>query len=137
MRRLLFGAAVVMGVGVGGFVSASATPLTVSGLSVQSADVSLIEDIGWRRQYRRYGYPLPYAYYPPAYGYYAPPPAYAYAPPAYDSYAPPPAVDESYAPPVAEGDYSSAEGDYGDYPSANGEYPANGGNGEYPPAEGY
>ena len=83
----------------------------------------LIQEVGWRRQYRRYGYPVPYAYYPPAYGYYAPPPAYAYYPPAYDSYVPPPAV--------ADGDYSSADGDYGDYPPANGEY------GEYPPADAY
>ncbi len=88
-----------------------------------SADAAVVEKIGWRRQYRRYGYPVPYAYYPPTYGYYAPPPAYAYYPPAYDSYAPPPIA--------ADGDYSSAEGDYGDYPPANGE------NGEYPPANGY
>jgi len=132
MRRLLLGAAVMMGVGFGGLVPATATQLTVSGLSSQSVDATLVEDIGWRRQYRRYGYPLPYAYYPPAYGYYAPAPAYAYAPPAYDSYAPPPAVAETYAPPpaVAEGDYSSADGDYGDYPPANDAY------GEYPP-QGY
>jgi hypothetical protein len=123
MRRLLFGAAVVMGVGIGGLVPASATPLAVTGLSSQSADVSLIEDIGWRRQYRRYGYPLPYAYYPPAYGYYAPAPAYTYDPPAYDSYAPPPAVADGY--------YASPDGDYGDYPPENGEY------GEYPPAASY
>jgi hypothetical protein len=125
MRRLLFGVAVTVGVGFGfgGLVPATATPLAVSGLSSQSADVTLVEEIGWRRQYRRYGYPVPYAYYPPAYGYYAPPPAYGYYPPAYDSYVPPPAV--------ANGDYSSADGDYGDYPPANGEY------GEYPPADGY
>ena len=120
MRHLLFGAAVIVGVGFGGLVPATATPLAVLGLSSQSADATLVEDIGWRRQYRRYGYPVPYAYYPPAYEYYAPPPAYAYAPPAPDSYAPPPAV--------AEGDYASPDGDYGDYPPANG---------EYPPAEGY
>ena len=129
MRRLLFSAAVIMGAGFAGLVPATAAPLAISGLSSQSADATLVEDIGWRRQYRRYGYPVPYAYYPPAYGYYAPPPAYAYAPPAYDSYALPPAV--------AEGDYSPADGDYGDYPQANGEYPANGEYGEYPPANGY
>jgi hypothetical protein len=133
MRNLLFGAAVILGTGFAGSVPTAAAPLAVSGLSSQSADAAVVEKIGWRRQYRRYGYPVPYAYYPPAYGYYSPPPAYAYAPPAYDSYTPPPAVDESYAPPpaVAEGDYSPADGDYGDYPPANGEY------GEYPPAEGY
>ena len=129
MRHLLFGAAVIVGMGFAGSAPAAAAPLTISGLSGQSANVGAVEKIGWRRHYRRYGYPVPYAYYPPAYGYYAPPPAYAYAPPAYDSYAPPPAVDESYAPPpVAEGDYSSPDGDYGDYPPANG---------EYPPANGY
>ena len=126
MRRLLFGAAVTVGVGFGGLVPATATPLAVSGplaISGLSSQVTLVEEIGWHRQYRRYGYPAPYAYYPPAYGYYAPPPAYAYYPPAYDSYVPPPAV--------ANGDYSSADGDYGDYPPANGEY------GAYPPADGY
>jgi hypothetical protein len=123
MRHSLFGAAVVIGVGIGAFVPASATPLAVSGLSSQSADATLVEDIGWRRQYRRYGYPLPYAYYPPAYGYYAPAPAYAYDPPAYDSYEPPPAVADGY--------YSSPDGDYGDYPPANGDY------GDYPPAASY
>ena len=117
MRRLLFGAAVIVGMGLGGLAPAMATPLAVSGrlaiagLGSQSADAAVVEKIGWRRQLRRYGYPVPYAYYPPAYGYYAPPPVYAYAPPAYDSYAPPPAV--------AEGDYSTGE-EYGDYPP-NGE----------------
>ena len=125
MRRLLFGAAVTVGVGFGGLVPATATPLAVSGplaISGLCSQVTLVEEIGWRRQYRRYGYPVPYAYYPPAYGYYAPRPAYAYYPPAYDSYVPPA---------VANGDYSSADGDYGDYPPANGEY------GAYPPADGY
>ena len=133
MRRLLFGAVLIVGVVFGCLVPATATPLAISGLSSKSTEANLVEEIGWRHQYRRYGYPVPYAYYPPAYGYYAPPPAYAYAPPAYDSYTPPPAVDESYAPPpaIAEGDYSAADGDYGDYPPVNGEY------GEYPPAEGY
>ena len=129
MRHVLFFAAVIIGAGFAGAVPVSATPPSMSGLSSQSAYVTAVEKIGWRRQYRRYGYPVPYAYYPPAYGYYAPPPAYAYAPPAYDSYALPPAV--------AEGDYSPADGDYGDYPQANGEYPANGEYGEYPPANGY
>jgi hypothetical protein len=123
MRLLLFSGAVIVGISFGSLVPATATPLAISGLSSQSTEATLVEEIGWRRQYRRYGYPVPYAYYPPAYGYYAPPPAYAYYPPAYDSYAPPPAA--------ANGDYSSADGDYGDYPSADGEY------GDYPPADGY
>ena len=138
MRHLLFGAAVIIGAGFVGVAPAAAAPLAMSGLSSQSADVTAVEKIGWRRQYRRYGYPVPYAYYPPAYGYYASPPAYAYAPPAYDFYAPPPAGAEFYAPPaVAEGDYSPGDGDYGDYPPTNDEYPANGEYGEYPPANGY
>ena len=121
MRCLMIGAAVTVGVIGGSVVSATATPLSTSGLTNQG-EATLVEDIGWRRQYRRYGYPAPYAYYPPAYGYYAPPPAYAYYPPGYGSYAPPRAA--------ADGDYSSAD-DYGDYPPPNGEY------GDYPPADGY
>jgi hypothetical protein len=121
MRVLLFSVAVSVGVALGSFSPATATPLATSGLSSQSANSTLVEDIGWRRQYRRYGYPGPYAYYPPAYGYYAAPPA-AYYPPAYDAYAPPPVVES--------GEYA-AEGDYGDYPPANGEY------GDYPPPDGY
>ena len=122
MRCLLFTAAAIVGISFVGLAPAAAAPLSISGLSSQSADVAVVENVGWRRQIRRYGYPVPYAYYPPAYGYYAPPPAYAYYPPAYD-YAPPAAV--------AEGDYAPADGEYGDYPPANGDY------GEYPPADGY
>ena len=123
MHRLLFSAAVIVGVVAWGLVPATATPLAISGFSSQNVEATLVEEVGyWRRQYRRYGYPVPYAYYPPAYGYYAPPPAYAYYPPAYGSYAPPPA---------ANGEYSSGGADYGDYP------PANGDQGDYPPANGY
>jgi hypothetical protein len=123
MRRLLFSAAVIVGVVAWGLVPATATPLAISGFSSQNVEATLVEEVGyWRRQYRRYGYPVPYAYYPPAYGYYAPPPAYAYYPPAYGSYAPPPA---------GNGEYSSGDADDGDYP------PANGDQGDYPPANGY
>ena len=123
MHGLLFSAAVIVGVVAWGSVPATATPLAISGFSSQNVEATLVEKVGyWRRQYRRYGYPVPYAYYPPAYGYYAPPPAYAYYPPAYGSYAPPPA---------ANGEYSSGGADYGDYP------PANGDQGDYPPANGY
>lgn len=121
MRILLFSVAVSAGVAFGGFGPATASPLAMPGLSSQSASSALVKGIGWRRQVRRYGYPGPYAYYPPAYGYYAAPPA-AYYPPAYDAYAPPPVVES--------GEYA-AEGDYGDYPPANGEY------GDYPPPDGY
>ena len=121
MRPLIFSAAVIAGVAFGNSGPAAATPLAPSGLSSQGTEATLVENIGWRRQIRRYGYPVPYAYYPPVYGYYAAPPA-AYYPPAYDAYAPPPVVES--------GEYV-AEGDYGDYPPANGEY------GDYPPADGY
>ena len=97
MRPLLFSVAVSVGVVFGSLGPATATPLATSGLNSQSAKAMLVEDIGWRRQYRRYGYPAPYAYYPQAYGYYAPPP-------------------------VAETGEYAADGDYGDYPPANGEY---------------
>lgn len=120
MRCILFSAAVIAGSVWGSSVPAMATQLVTSRLISANLETNSIEEVGWRRQYRRYGYPVPYVYYPPTYGYYAPP-AYAYYPPAYDSYVPPPAV--------ADGDYSSADGDYGDYPPANGEY------GEYPPAD--
>jgi hypothetical protein len=116
MRRLLFSAAVIVGVVAWGLVPATATPLAISGFSSQNVEATLVEEVGyWRRQYRRYGYPVPYAYYPPAYGYYAPPPAYAYYPPAYGSYAPPPAANGEYS-----SDYPPANGDQSDYPPANG-----------------
>jgi hypothetical protein len=123
MRCILFSAAVIAGAVWGSSVPAMATHLVTSRSISANLETTSVQEVGWRRQYRRYGYPVPYAYYPPAYGYYAPPPAYAYYPPAYDSSVPPPAV--------ADGDYSSADGDYGDYPPANGEY------GEYPPADAY
>ena len=129
MRPLLFSVALIAGAAFAGFGPAAATALTPSGLSSHGSEATLVEDIGWRRQLRRYGYPVPYAYYPPAYGYYAPPPA-VYYPPAYDAYAAP--AYESYAPPpVAESGEYAAEGDYGDYPPAEGAY------GDYPPPDGY
>lgn len=122
MRPLLFSVALSAGLAFGSFSPAAATPLATPGLSSQSTEATLVETIGWRRQVRRYGYPVPYAYYPPAYGYYAaPPPAY-YAAPAYESDAPPP---------VAESGEYAAEDEYGDYPQANSEY------GDYPPPDGY
>jgi hypothetical protein len=118
MRRILFSAAVIAGVVWASSAPAMATPLVTSGLINPNVEVTSVEEVGWRRQYRRYGYPVPYAYYPPAYGYYAPPPAYAYYPPVYGYY-PPPAVD------------SYADADYGDYPTDNGAYD------DYPPTSGY
>ena len=122
MRRLLCSAAVIAGVIGGSFMPSLAAALPLTGLNGQQADASPMEEVGWRRKLRRYGYPVPY--YPPVYGYYVPPPpAYAYYPPAYDAYAVPQA-------PSVEA-YPSAEADYGDYPPANGEY------GDYPPGDGY
>jgi hypothetical protein len=122
MRTFLFSAALVAGSIWGGSVPATAQPLAMYvGPNVASMTV---EKVGWRRQLRRYGYPVPYIYYPPAYGYYAPPPAYAYYPPSYGD----------YPPPVANGDYPSGDGGYAEYPPENGDYPPAGGEyGDYPP----
>ena len=118
MRHLLFGAAMIVGVVWGGLVPATATPLAMPGLNSQNVEAALVEKaLYWRRRFRRYGYPVPYAYYPP-------PPAYAY-PPAY--YPPPPA----YAYPPAYYPPPPANGDYGNYPPADGDY------GDYPPQSGY
>jgi hypothetical protein len=73
-----------------GLHSANAAPLP--GMPV--ADVhskSAAEEVGWRRRwYRGYAYPVPYAYYLPAYTYYPPPPPVYYEPayPAYPYYRP-------------------------------------------------
>jgi hypothetical protein len=90
MRRILFSAAVIVGVVGGSSMPATANPLGTSRLISPNVETMSVEEVGWRRQYRRYGYPVPYAYYPPAYGYYAPPPAYAYYPPTYGYYPAPP-----------------------------------------------
>jgi hypothetical protein len=104
----------------GGSFSATAAPVVIPGLDSPNFEATQVEEVGyWRRQYRRYGYAVPYAYYPPAYGYYAPPPAYVY-PPAYSYDAPPP-VEGAY--PAEDGEYGNgqpANGDYGDYPPENG-----------------
>jgi hypothetical protein len=132
MRCLVISVAVIVGVVWGGLVPAMATPLTVLGVKSHNVQATLVEKVGWRRQYRRYyrryGYPVPYAYYPPAYGY-APPPAYAHYPSTYGYY--PPANGDYGDYPPANGDYPSANGDSGDYPPANGDY------GDYPQANGY
>jgi hypothetical protein len=118
MGRLLFNAIVIGSVVWGASVPAGAVPLVNPGRDNSSFEASPLEDVGyWRRQYRRHGYPTPYAYYPPAYGYYVPAPAY---PPAY-----------GYVPPYANGGYPPPVGEYGDYP------PANGDEGYYPPENGY
>jgi hypothetical protein len=138
MRRPLFSAAVIVGVGWVGLAPAMATSLGLPGLNGSNINATEVEKVGyWRRLYRRYGYPGPYAYYPPAYSYYPPSAAYAYPPPVYGYQPPPPAYAYSRPvhgnqapPPTADGEYPSAEGDYGDYPPAEGgdygDYPANG-----------
>jgi hypothetical protein len=141
MRRLLF-SAVIVGAGWVALTPAMATSLGLPGFNGPHIIATPIEKVGyWRRQYRRYGYPAPYAYYPPAYGYYPPPAAYAYPPPVYGYQPPPPAYgysppvygNQAPPPPAASGNYPSAEGDYGNYPPANGDYaPADGEDGNYP-----
>jgi hypothetical protein len=138
MRRLLLlSAAVIVGAGWVGLTPTMATTLGIPGLS---PNVSTQKVGFWRRQYRRYGYPAPYAYYPPAYGYYPPPVVNAYPPVAYGYQPAPPAYAQS---PQVYGDEAplpaapSAEEDYGDYPPAEGDYSAAEGEyGEYP-ANGY
>jgi hypothetical protein len=137
MRRLLFGA-VILGGGVLCLAPAMATSWVLSGLSRPHYNAIPVEKVGyWKRQFRRYGYPAPYAYYPPAYGYYPPPPAYAY-PPTLDGYPPgyaysPPVYGDQVPPPPVGGAYPSAEGDYGDYPPADRDYPpADDEYGDYP-----
>ena len=138
MRRLLFSAAVIVGVGWAGLTPATATSLGLTGLNSSNINATQIQKIGyWRRMYRRYGYPVPYAYYPPAYGYYPPPVVYAYPPAVYGYQLPPPAY--AYSPPVYGHEAPppaaspSAEEDYGNYPPAEGDYPATEGDyAEYP-----
>ena len=142
MRRLMF-SAVVVGAGCIAHVPAMATSLPLPGLNGLNIIATPIEKVGyWKRLYRRYGYPVPYAYYPPAYGYYPPPAAYAYPPPIYlnqplppaYTYSPPVYGDQA-PPPAADGNYPSAEGDFNDYPPpADGNYPPE--EGDYPPPHG-
>jgi hypothetical protein len=87
MRTIvLFIIIVVAGVASMGLQSAKAVPL--SGVAAPDAQSkSALEEVGWRRRwYRGYGYPAPYAYYPPAYTYYPPPPPPVYYAPAYPAY---------------------------------------------------
>jgi hypothetical protein len=136
MSRLLFCAAAIVGVGWAGLAPAMVSSLGLPGLSGSKVNTTLVEQVGyWQRQFRRYGYPAPYAYYPPtAYGYYPPPAAYAYPPPVYGYQPAPPAyaVPQYPPPPAADGNHPSAEGDYV-YPPANGDYPpAEGDYGDHP-----
>ena len=131
MRTLLFGTAVIAGVVWIGLAPANTAPQSMPGIGNGNIEAAAIKNVGYRRRYyRRYGYPVPYAYYPPAYGY-VPPAAYVY-PPAI-GYAPPPEGAYGDAPPP-EGDYADApppQGDYGDAPPPEGDYA------DAPPPEGY
>jgi len=123
MRHLLLGVAVV---GIAWTLPAKAFPLAMPGVDSPNVETALVAKVGWRRQHWRYGYPLPYAYYSPGYGYYAPPRPYAYYPPARSYYVPVP----------SSGGYPLDTGEYADYPPAEGDYPA----GDYadgPPPGGY
>ena len=140
MRTVLFSAAVFAGVVWIGITPAKAAPRL--GIGNTNVQVATFENVGYRRRYyRRYGYPVPYAYYPPAYGYYGPPPAYAYPPVGYSppppdgnyAGAPPPDGDYADAPPSEDGDYSGAppDSDYAGAPPPDGDY------GGTPPPDGY
>jgi hypothetical protein len=139
MRHLLF-IAIIIGAGSVALAPAKAALLRLPSLNGPSFNGTPVEKVGyWQRQYRRYGYPAPYAYYPPAYGYYPPPPAYAYPPPVYGYQPQPPAhaysppVYDQAPPPAGGGNYPTAEGGYGDYPPADEDYaPADGEVGDYP-----
>ena len=85
MRRVLFITVIIGGVVSTGLEPAKASAQPMPGIAATKVQVGPVQDIGWRRRYGRYGYPVPYAYYPPAYGYY-PPPAYEYYVPAYPAY---------------------------------------------------
>ena len=128
MRTLVLSTAVIAGVVWIGIAPANAAPPSMSGIGKTNIEVGTVKNVGyWRRYYRRYGYPVPYAYYPPAYGYYVPPAAYAY-PPA-TNYAPPPEADYGDSPPSG-GDYND-EGNYGNGQPQEGDYAG------APPPEGY
>jgi hypothetical protein len=85
MRTVLFIAVIFAGAMCMGPAPATAAPQPIPGIAASKARPGVVEDVGWRRRYWRYGYRVPYAYYPPAYGYY-PPPAYGYVAPAYPAY---------------------------------------------------
>jgi len=126
MRRPLLSAIVIAG-GLVALTPAMAISPDLLGFNGPHYIAIPVEKFGyWKRQYRRYGYPVPYTYYPPAYGYYPPPGAYVYPPLVYGYQPPPPAY--AYTPPVY-GDQAlpppaslSGEEGYGEHPPADGEY---------------
>jgi hypothetical protein len=139
--RLLFSAVLIGSVSWVGVTPAVAGSPGFPGFGGPLMGSAPLEEVGWRRNYWRYGYPAPYAYYPPAYGGYPPPAAYAYPPPAYGDAVPPypgyayrPPVYGNQPPPAADdGNYPAAGDQYGDdYPPEGNYPPAEGDNGDYP-----
>ena len=64
MRRLLF-SAVIAGAGWIAVTPATAASLDLLGFNASNVNATPVEKVGyWKRLYRRYGYPPPYAYYP-------------------------------------------------------------------------
>ena len=128
MRIVAFSTAVIAGVVWIGIAPANAATLSMSGIGNTDIRVVTVMNVGYRRRYyRRYGYPVPYAYYPPAYGYYVPPAAHVY----------PPAIGYALPP---EGDYVDApppESDYGDEGAYGNALPSEGDYTDAPPPEGY
>ena len=86
MRTVLFISVIFAGAMCMSPRPATAAPQALPGIAAAKAS-ALVEEVGWRRRYWRYGYRAPYAYYLPAYGYY-PPRYYAPVYPAYPYYAP-------------------------------------------------
>ena len=127
MRFIWFGASVIASVVCIGIAPVKASP-SMPRIGTTNIHVGPVENVGYRRRYyRRFGYPMPYAYYPPAYGYYVPP-AYAYPPPGYA----PPSVGDYAVAPLPEGDYADApDGDYADIAPPDGDYA------DAPPPEAY
>jgi hypothetical protein len=128
MRTIVFSTVVIAGLVWMGITPADAAPPSILGIGNTNIQAAAVKNIGYRRRYyRRYGYPVPYAYYPPAYGYYVPPSAYLY----------PPAMGYALPPEGGYVDGPPPEGYYGDAPPPEGEY---GGEGDYadaPPPESY
>ena len=105
MRTVLFSTAVIAGVVWMGTEPSNAGSQSMSGIGNTNIQAATVENVGYRRRYyRRYGYPLPNAYYPPAYGYYVPPFTYVY----------PPAMDYALPPEGGYVDGPPPERDYGD-----------------------
>jgi hypothetical protein len=125
MWTVLFRTAVIAGIVWISIAPAKAASATMPGIGNTNFEVASVERVGYRRRYyRRYGYPVPYAYYPPAYGYYVSPSPYSYPyPPPHGYYAEPPPPDGAYADaPPPDGYYTDTpeDGAYGDAPPPEG-----------------